>query len=587
VRDNTIDNIGFGRAANELAARGTDPLILFVNPDGDPEPGCFDALERCFSDDEVVAAEAAEGWTYWVNRWDPERYTWLSGACLAVRRDAFLRVGGFDSSLFMYWEDVDLSWRLARLGKLVHCSEVVFNHDRGPRPFRLTVYFIRNGIIVRRRWRRGGSLVREARSAAHALSRGDIRLAAAYGAGSLAYLAHRPTGHRSVSGHESGAAVPDFPTRVLHLTDVVNRFDYVDNVVRHLNRAAFETEVCTFTRGAQIAPPEYDRAAIYHRVLNVSSRRDYPFAAIRLANFLRGRAIDILHAHNYNSNLLAWLALHMHRSTRLVVGRHYTDTVDLPSSGMNRRAVLGFDAQVNNYATRIVVPSVTIRDLLVTRRRVAEEKVTVIPHPFDPSQYPIFSHEERAAQRAELGITSRFALVTVGQLSPDKGHRYMIEAVHHLRRAIPDLTLLIVGDGPERPTIEEAIRDDLHDAVRLLGWRADVWKIIGAVDAMVQRSIQGGYSRVMREALWLGTPLVVTDVSGARDFIIDGDTGVLAGTTDVSALADAVRMLYRDAQLRNQVGVRGRHFVEEHLSLAAVIPRLEQLYVEILSGGER
>jgi GT2 family glycosyltransferase len=135
LRDNTFDNIGFARAANLLARKGDQPIILFVNQNGNPQSRCFDRLEAVFDDPDVVAAEPAQG-PLWKDKWSKERFTWLAGACLAVRRDAFEAVGGFDDRLFLYAEDVDLSWRPADLGRPVHCSEAVFNHDRGARTWR-------------------------------------------------------------------------------------------------------------------------------------------------------------------------------------------------------------------------------------------------------------------------------------------------------------------------------------------------------------------------------------------------------------------------------------------------------------------
>jgi GT2 family glycosyltransferase len=147
VRDNTSDNIGFGRAANELASRGHQPVILFVNPDGDPAPDCLERLERALDDPCVVAAEAALSVGY---QWDssPERLSWLSGVCLVVRRSAFETVGGFDPRLFLYGEDIDLSWRLAPLGKLEHCDDALFCHDRHAPSWRRLYRMERSALAV-------------------------------------------------------------------------------------------------------------------------------------------------------------------------------------------------------------------------------------------------------------------------------------------------------------------------------------------------------------------------------------------------------------------------------------------------------
>lgn len=153
VRDNTHNNIGFGAAANELATQGDDPVILFVNPDGDPASGTFDALESCVSQEGVVAAEASQGPD--LDRIPNQDGTvdWLSGACLAVRRNAFEKIGGFDTKLFMYCEDVDLSYRLASLGKLVHCNDAFFYHDIGAKSFLALHRNFRNWLVVQARHR--------------------------------------------------------------------------------------------------------------------------------------------------------------------------------------------------------------------------------------------------------------------------------------------------------------------------------------------------------------------------------------------------------------------------------------------------
>jgi GT2 family glycosyltransferase len=185
VRDNTRDNVGFARAANELAAKGTAPLILFVNPDGDPQPGCFNQLEEAFDDLDVVAAAPDQG-----DEWDGPigGESWLSGACLAVRRETFEKVGGFDERFFMYGEDVDLSWKLAQEGRLMFCRDAAFLHDPGYRGWMAGFRVARNWMVLRRRWGRPALVGRKLGHGVKLIVTGDLRGGTAQIAGVLAYL---------------------------------------------------------------------------------------------------------------------------------------------------------------------------------------------------------------------------------------------------------------------------------------------------------------------------------------------------------------------------------------------------------------
>lgn len=188
VRDNTDDNIGFSAAANELAWHGDQDVILFINPDGDPQPGCFDAIERCVMADGVVAAEGGDGSA---REAEPFRATWLSGAILAVRRQAFEAVGGFDESFFLYCEDVDLSWRLASYGRLARCSKAIFLHDGGGHSFSARRWYTISQLRLSRKYLGADTPARLARYGAGRLLRGEVTTGLAILSGTAAFLVGR------------------------------------------------------------------------------------------------------------------------------------------------------------------------------------------------------------------------------------------------------------------------------------------------------------------------------------------------------------------------------------------------------------
>jgi GT2 family glycosyltransferase len=153
VHDNTKERLGFAAATNAAARSGSGALILFLNPDASPARDAFDKLEAAFDNPEVVAADGYLGEAS-PSLADDGTPDWLSGGCFAVRREAFERLGGFDERLFMYCEDVDLSYKLKRYGRLVHCADARVDHPSGPRPFKSLHRHYRNWLVVQRRHKR-------------------------------------------------------------------------------------------------------------------------------------------------------------------------------------------------------------------------------------------------------------------------------------------------------------------------------------------------------------------------------------------------------------------------------------------------
>ncbi|HZZ92079.1 MAG TPA: glycosyltransferase family 2 protein [Usitatibacter sp.] len=113
-------NVGFGRGHNANAARGDAPWLLVINPDCVLEPGAWDALREAVerAADDVAAFELRQVPYEHPKAYDPATLetSWVSGAATLFRRSHFDAVGGFDARIFLYGEDVDLSWRLRASG---------------------------------------------------------------------------------------------------------------------------------------------------------------------------------------------------------------------------------------------------------------------------------------------------------------------------------------------------------------------------------------------------------------------------------------------------------------------------------------
>jgi glycosyltransferase involved in cell wall biosynthesis len=151
-----------------------------------------------------------------------------------------------------------------------------------------------------------------------------------------------------------------------------------------------------------------------------------------------------------------------------------------------------------------------------------------------------FRPVDRAAAKAALGVAGPL-LVTAGALIERKGQRIALDVLARL----PGATLLLVGEGPDRPVLERRIAAlGLQDRVRLLGNRPheELPALLAAADVTIQPSASEGLANVWVEALACGSPVVATDVGGAREAIDRPAAGRLVERTPEAVLA-AVREL--------------------------------------------
>jgi len=142
------------------------------------------------------------------------------------------------------------------------------------------------------------------------------------------------------------------------------------------------------------------------------------------------------------------------------------------------------------------------------------------------------------AEPAETGL-SRKPIVAVSRLTPTKRVDLLLDALAIVRQRREDATLLIVGDGPDRPKLEaQAAMLGLRDSVRFLGFRSDVPRWLRAAAVVASASELEGRSNATMEAAAAGAPLVLTDIPAHRDTF--GSDAVYFPIGDAAALAEAI-----------------------------------------------
>ncbi len=158
------------------------------------------------------------------------------------------------------------------------------------------------------------------------------------------------------------------------------------------------------------------------------------------------------------------------------------------------------------------------------------------------TRFDAVTAQDVARVRASVSPDRRPLMVYVARLHPEKGHRYLLEAMAQLRAQGIDSTLCLVGTGPAEGDLRSLSRRlGLEDAVKFLGWRDDALAILAAADLVVHPSLHEALSSAVIEAVALGRPIVAADVSGVRDVLGDSEFGVVVPPGDTRALLEGIR----------------------------------------------
>lgn len=296
-----------------------------------------------------------------------------------------------------------------------------------------------------------------------------------------------------------------------------------------------------------------------------------------LRRLVRARDVDIVHAHDYKTDLLALLLARAERVMPLATAHGWT--------GDSRRELVyyWFDQRLLRWYPRVIAVSGQIRDRLV-HVGARPERVRVIPNGIDPDGFR--RDPARVAEiRDSLGIRPGETVIgSVGRLENQKRFDLLLEAFARVRRSRSGLRLLIAGEGSRHAALEtEAERLDLGESFRLLGHRTDVSRVHHAFDLFVQSSDYEGTANTLLEAMALETPIVATAVGGTAELVADGTHALLIPPGDAVEIAKAIERAFADPDATTRRAAAARARVERELSFAARMRALEAVYDELMA----
>jgi glycosyltransferase involved in cell wall biosynthesis len=312
-----------------------------------------------------------------------------------------------------------------------------------------------------------------------------------------------------------------------------------------------------------------------------------PQLVSRLYGTLRKFQPDLLVAHGSDTLKYSGSVRFLYRKAFTVyrnIGPASVWANSLMKVKLNRLFLSQMDAVVS-------VSEYTRRDF-ISVYGMAEERVACIPNGVDASDFNSGPDATARDQiRRELGVApTEMALISVGNLSSEKGHLGLLPVVRDLRNAGLVDHLILLGDGPLRQELEGQARGlGLGNRVHFLGRRCDVARLLSAADLFVLPSKTEGMPAVLVEAGLAGLPSVAFAVGGVPEVIEHQTTGLLVTPGEYQEMRGAVATLCQDKWRRREMGEAARRRCLEYFSMQRVASEYEALFLKMLkdSTGER
>jgi len=323
----------------------------------------------------------------------------------------------------------------------------------------------------------------------------------------------------------------------------------------------------------------YPSDAGHVHFLDMSGRFDW--AVIKeLCRVIRARNIHLIHTHGYKSDILGLIAAKRTGIACVSTPHGFPVKPDLKLAAFVR---------VGTFLLRFFDAVVPLSEKLVTdikRSGVPDQKTRYISNGVDLKEIDETLSIIASAEREDKPGDGK-SIGYIGRMIPLKGLTDLLSVFEDLYKQDPNLTLQMIGDGPQRPELErQAESQNSRSAISFLGFRSDRLALMKDLDLFVMTSSSEGIPRCLMEAMAVGVPIVAYDIPGVDILIKHRETGMLAPLGDKTALEDCCRQVLENPEMATNLVRNARKLIDNQFSAAKMARQYHELFKELVGPQE-
>lgn len=300
----------------------------------------------------------------------------------------------------------------------------------------------------------------------------------------------------------------------------------------------------------------------------------------RFARFLREREISVVQTHDFYTNIFGMAGATLARVPARIASRRET-------TGWRTPAQKFVERRAYDLAHRIVANAEAVRHQLVSEG-VRDERIVTIYNGLDLERVSPKPQKQRSEALASFNlpcsVDCQFVTIVANLRHAVKNHGMFLRAAHMISKAVPEARFLIAGEGDLATSLREMGESlGLSSKLFFLGRCDRIGELLALSDVCLLSSTAEGFSNSILEYMAAARPVVATDVGGAREAVIEGETGYLVESGDHEAMASRTVSLLRDRNAAHSMGIRGRQIIETRFSCEHQLERIEELYDRLLA----
>jgi len=336
-----------------------------------------------------------------------------------------------------------------------------------------------------------------------------------------------------------------------------------------------------FTLGRETSSP-FMQEALRRKIKVLSIRHHFkydPTPLIQFSSILKQHKVNIIQTHGHKANFIVFILSRFISKPWISFVHGWTDE-DWKIRAYNR-----VDKLLLKFPDRLVTVSKEMAFKLYSSG-ISRDKVKIINNAVSEKGIPKENPPLEVRDALKIPEEDRL-LGVIGRLSSEKGQIHFLQAFSEVIKTFPQVTALIVGEGPDEKKLKEfCISKKIHPKVIFTGYQKDITSIYKSLDLVILPSLSEGMPNVALESMLLGTPVIGTKVGGIPEVITDQKTGMLIPPEDTASLTRTILELLNNKSKMTVLSENAKRFMQENFSLEKRVKSIIELYQETLSEYE-